>query len=246
MWRWQAGVYRGIVAAMIRLILLAALVATPLSTPGATGLKRKAAPVAAALPLPDTVRVALNTAAGTIVLDLDHKRAPLSTANFVRYVDQKRFDGIVFYRVMKLAWGAQPNGLIQAGARGDPKRVLKPIAHEPTSATGVLHKAGTISMARLAPGTATADFSIMMSDMPGLDAGANPGDPAGYAAFGQVVEGMDVVRRIFDMTTSATRGEGFMKGQLLEREVKVLTARRVKGAPSAPPAHIQPGLAPIL
>ena len=230
---------------MIRVILLAALVATPL----AAAPKRKLAPVAAALPLPDTVRVALNTEAGTIVLDLDHKRAPLSTANFVRYVDQKRFDGIVFYRVMKLAWGAQPNGLIQAGARGDPKRVLKPVAHEPTSATGILHKAGTISMARLAPGTATADFSIMMSDMPGLDAGANPGDSAGYAAFGQVVEGMDVVRRIFDMATSATRatrGEGFMRGQMLEREVKVLTARRVKGAPSAPPAHIQPGLAPVL
>ncbi len=212
---------------MIRLAL-ATLATLSLALPlDAAPPKRRTAPVAAPVPLPDMVRVALNTEVGTIVLDLDHKRAPISTANFVRYVDQKRFDGIVFYRVMNLPWGKQPNGLIQAGARGDPKRVLKPIAHEPTSQTGILHKTGTISMARLGPGTATADFSIMMSDMPGLDAGANPGDPLGYAAFGQVVEGMDVVAKIFAMPTDPNRGEGFMKGQLLAKEVRVLTARRV-------------------
>ena len=67
--------------------------------------------------------------------------------NFLRYVDQRRFDGTVFYRAMRLPWGDQPNGLIQAGTRGDPRRELPPIAHEPTSQTGVLHKAGAISMA---------------------------------------------------------------------------------------------------
>lgn len=194
--------------------------------------KRAAAVVPA--PLPDVVRVALVTEVGSIIIDLDHKNAPLTTENFVRYVDQKRLDGIVFYRVMRLAWGAQPNGLIQAGARGDPRRVLKPVAHEPTSQTGILHKAGTISMARLAPGTATADFSILLADMPGLDAGANPADPAGYAAFGHVVEGMDVVRKIFDLPLDPVKGEGFMKGQFLAKELKIVSARRVK-VPDAVP-----------
>lgn len=215
---------------MLTRLILSALVAFGVAASAVAAPKRKTLAVPPAMPLPDVVRIALTTEAGRIILDLDHKRAPVSTANFVRYVDQRRFDGIVFYRVMKLAWGPQPNGLIQAGARGDPKRVLKPIAHEPTSATGILHKAGTISMARLGPGTATADFSIMMSDMPGLDAGANPADPLGYAAFGRVVEGMDVVRRIFDMPTDPNRGEGFMKGQMLAKEVKLLTARRAARA----------------
>lgn len=195
------------------------------------------APRPAPQPLPDTVRVAMTTELGTITLDLDARRAPITTRNFVRYVDQKRFDGIVFYRAMRLAWGQQPNGLIQAGTQGDPKRILPPIAHEPTSMTGILHKAGTISMARYAPGTATGDFSIMVSDQPGLD--AQPDGPteeakAGFAAFGRVVEGMDVVRRIYDAPLSPTKGEGVMKGQMLAAPVKVLTVRRIAMPAPAP------------
>lgn len=196
---------------------------------------------AAAPPVPspaaspaDTVEVALNTEKGTITVALDARRAPVTTANFLRYVDQKRFDGIVFYRAMKLAWGEQPNGLIQAGVRGDPARQLKPIAHEPTSQTGVLHKVGSLSMARYAPGTATGDFSILLSDMPGLDADPKSADPevqAGYAAFGQVVSGMKVVRAIYDGPVSATKGEGVMKGQMLEPTVRLVSARRI--APKA-------------
>jgi peptidyl-prolyl cis-trans isomerase A (cyclophilin A) len=183
-----------------------------------------------AVVLGDVVRVVITTALGPITIDLDHKRAPLSTENFVRYVDTKRFDGIVFYRAMRLEWGTPPNGLIQAGTRGDPRRNLPGIAHEPTWATGIRHKAGTISMARLAPGTASGDFSIMVSDQPGLDGDANAPDAeqkAGYAAFGQVVDGMDLVRRIFDAPTSPTLGTGFLKGQMIEKPVKVLTVRRV-------------------
>ncbi|HQS69410.1 MAG TPA: peptidylprolyl isomerase, partial [Novosphingobium sp.] len=153
-------------------------------------------PAPSKAPLPDLVRVALETEAGRIVVELDIKRAPASATNFVRYAETKRFDGTVFYRAMHLKWGEQPNGLIQAGTRGDPKRNLPPIAHEPTDQTGILHKAGTLSMARYAPGTATGDFSIMVSDQPGLDAQPESADPeakAGYAAFGQVIEGMDVV-----------------------------------------------------
>ena len=182
------------------------------------------------------VRVAMVTALGTITLDLDAGRAPVTTANFLRYADEKRFDGTVFYRVMRLEWGEQPNGLIQGGTRGIPQRILPPIAHEPTDVTGISHKAGTISMARFAPGTATGDFSILLSDIPGLD--ASPGAPdadsaAGFAAFGHVVDGMDVVARIFDAPISPTEGEGFLKGQMIENPVKILTVRRVGMPPRA-------------
>lgn len=196
------------------------------------------APKRAPAPLPDIVRVALTTEKGVITVDIDARRAPVTAANFVRYVDQRRFDGITFYRAMHLAWGAQPNGLVQAGQR-DPRRLLPPIAHEPTSTTGLLHKVGALSMARNAPGTAAADFSILLSDMPGLDAdpaSANPETKAGYAVFGYVVSGMDVARAIWDAPRSATLGQGVMKGQMLDPPVRVLTARRVAVPVSAPPA----------
>jgi peptidyl-prolyl cis-trans isomerase A (cyclophilin A) len=221
-----------------RMIIRFAVVVSMLVLVAAAPSKRRgpAAPVVATYPTPkpvvlgDSVRVVLTTELGPITIDLDHKRAPLSTENFVRYVDTRRFDGIVFYRAMRLEWGTPPNGLIQAGTRGDPRRNLPGIAHEPTWATGIRHKAGTISMARLAPGTASGDFSIMVSDQPGLDGDANAPDPeqkAGYAAFGQVVDGMDLVRRIFDAPTSPTQGTGFLKGQMIEKPVKVLTVRRI-------------------
>ena len=208
---------------MIRFALLAWLCVAPAI---AAPKKSPPRPVVEA-PLPDLVRVVLTTEAGPITVELDAKRAPVTVRNFVRYVDQKRFDGIVFYRVMRLAWGEQPNGLIQAGTRGDAKRVLAPIAHETTAQTGITHKAGTLSMARFAPGTATGDFSILLSDMPGLDANA-PGvaDTAGYAAFGRVVEGMETVRRIYDAPLSPTLGEGMLKGQMLDPGIRIVTARR--------------------
>lgn len=185
---------------------------------------------APAAPLPDVVRVAIVTALGTITVDLDHAHAPVTVENFVRYVDQRRFDGMAFYRAMRLAWGDQPNGLIQSGLRGDPRKVLKPIAHEPTSQTGIHHTAGAISMARFAPGSATSDFSILLSDLTGLDADPASADPearAGYAAFGHVVSGMDVARKIWDSPLSPTAGEGALKGQMITPPVKVLTVRRV-------------------
>ncbi len=193
-----------------------------------------AKPTAKPAPLPDTVRVAMVTDMGTMTMDIDVKHAPITARNFINYVDQKRFDGVTFYRVMRLDWGTPPNGIIQAGPRGDPKRVLKPIAHEPTTVTGIHHKAGTLSMARLAPGTATADFTILVSDQPYFDADPTREDPGardGYAAFGQVVEGMDVARKIYDAPLSPTLGQGILKGQMIEKPVKILTARRVKIQP---------------
>ena len=218
-----------------RRLVLAALPALLLLTAAAPARRARPAPPPAPLVLPDTVRVAMVTELGTIEIDLDHKRAPVTVENFVRYVDARKFDGIAFYRAMRLTWGTQPNGLIQAGLQGHPLKVFKPIAHEPTSATGIRHTAGAISMARYAPGTATADFSILLSDLAGLDAdpaSANPELQAGYAAFGHVSSGMDVVRRIFDSPLSPTAGEGPLKGQMLTPPVSVISVRRVAVTPA--------------
>lgn len=188
-----------------------------------------AAPAPVPAPQADTVRVALVTDQGTIVVELDQKNAPVTTRNFLRYTDQKRFDDIRFYRSMRLGTGQPASGLIQAGTQGDPKRNLPAIAHEPTNVTGIQNKAGAIAMARYAPGTANGDFFIMLSDMPSLDAdptSANPETAAGFAAFGHVVEGMDVVHRIWDAPLSPTKGVGAMKGQMLEPPVRVRTVRR--------------------
>lgn len=223
---------RSLTAVLALLALTAA--APPKRTPPAKSL-----PVPAKIVPADVERVAMTTELGTIVIDLDGKNAPISTANFLRYVVAKRFDNMVFYRVMRLAWGEQPNGLVQAGLRGDPTRVLPPIAHESTAKTGLKHVAGAISMARLGVGTATADFSILISDIPGLDAGQNPNDPEGYAVFGRVVEGLDVARRIYDVPLSPTAGSGILKGQMIDKPVKVLTVRRVKPA-TPPPATTAP------
>lgn len=216
----------------LRFALFAALIATPAYAAPVRRAPAKPAVVKEVPPQPlhDTETVMMTTDLGTITLELDGKHAPISTANFMRYVDNKRFDGVVFYRAMHLKWGEQPNGLIQAGTRGDPRKTFPPIAHEPTNQTGVLHKAGAISLARLAPGTATGDFSILLSDIDGLDANPQSTDPeaqAGYAAFGHVVSGMDVVRKIWDQPVDPEAGEGFMKGQMLAQPVKVISVRRV-------------------
>lgn len=180
--------------------------------------------------IPVTELVTLETTAGEITVAIETIRAPIAAANFLRYVDEKRFDGVVFYRAMRLDWGDQPNGLIQAGTQYDPKRTLDPIAHEPTSETGVLHKRGSLSMARFAPGTATGDFSILLQDQPSMDANPDNEDAdrqAGFAAFGHVVEGMEVVEAIHAMPTDPDKGEGWMKGQMLAEPVTIVTARRV-------------------
>jgi len=177
-----------------------------------------------------TTYVVIETELGEIVVALETERAPVTAANFLRYADEKRLDGTVFYRAMKLDWGEQPNGLIQGGTQWDPARILPPIAHEPTNETGVRHVAGAISMARLEPGTATGDFSILVSPQPGLDADPAAEDPelrAGYAAFGRVVEGMDVVRAIFAAPTDPDKGEGWMKGQMIAEPVKIISVRRM-------------------
>lgn len=190
---------------------------------------------ASALDAPRTDLVVLETALGDITLAIETERAPITAENFLRYVDERRFDGTVFYRAMRLTWGEQPNGLIQGGTQNDPKRILPPIAHETTAQTGLSHTAGAVSMARYAPGTATGDFSIMVSDQPALDAdpkGDTDDARAGFAVFGHVVSGMDVVRKIFAEPTDPEKGDGWMKGQILAQPVTIIHARRTAGAAS--------------
>ncbi|MDP2763916.1 MAG: peptidylprolyl isomerase [Brevundimonas sp.] len=171
------------------------------------------------------VRVILETSAGTILVEID-PRAPITAANFLRYVDEGRFDGTDFYRGMELGGGT---GVVQGGTSNAPDRILPPIAHEPTSQTGLRHVDGALSMARFDPGTADGDFFIIVGALPGFDARSAPPDP-GFAVFGRVVEGMEVVRAILAAPKSPTEGEGFMRGQMLDPRVRILSARR------APPA----------
>jgi peptidyl-prolyl cis-trans isomerase A (cyclophilin A) len=213
---------------MKRRFVLSALPAMLIALTGAAR-PRKLVPVTVNEPLGAVVRIEIVTELGAIVADLFHQQAPITVKNIVRYVDARRYDGTSFYRAMKLEWGTQPNGLIQTGIR-EAAKLYPPIPHEPTNVTGILHKAGTLSLARNAPGSARADYSILMSDSPGYDAVPDSPDPerrAGYCAFGRVVSGMDIALKIFGAPRSATEGQGVMKGQMLSPPVKVLRVRRV-------------------
>jgi peptidyl-prolyl cis-trans isomerase A (cyclophilin A) len=167
-------------------------------------------------PTAELVPVAIETSLGRIVVALDRGRAPLTTANFLAYVESGKLNGETFYRAMPYGSG----GLIQGGITSDGRKLGAPVAHEPVSHTGIEHKAGTISMANFGPGTARADFFILTTDIPAFD--------ANFAAFGHVVEGMDVVKAILASPVSPTKGEGPMKGQMLEPVVKIVKAERVK------------------
>ena len=172
-------------------------------------------PAAASAAAEDLVHVALETGAGRIVLALDRGRAPITTANFLHYVDSGKLNGESFYRAMPYGNG----GLVQGGVTSDGRKLAKPIAHEPPSATGLSHKRGSIAMANVGPGTARADFFILTTDIPAFD--------ASFAVFGQVIEGMDVVEKILASPVSATKGEGALKGQMLDPVVKITKAARV-------------------
>ncbi|MBO6769423.1 MAG: peptidylprolyl isomerase [Erythrobacter sp.] len=183
----------------------------------------------------DTQLVVIETTMGDITVSIETERAPITAANFLRYVDEDRFDGTKFYRAMHLEWGEPPNGLLQGGTQMHPDRVLDPIAHEPTTETGLSHTDGALSMARYDPGSATGDFSIMIKDQTGLDATPESPDPnlqLGFAVFGYVVDGMDVVHAIHAAPIDPEKGEGWMKGQLLADPVEIVDMRRVDALPA--------------
>jgi len=190
-----------------------------------------AANSAAPAPVPATAKVRLETDAGNIVLQLDGRHAPITTANFLAYVDQHRFDGITFYRASRTP-RTPGQGFIQGGIRRNPMLALPPIAHEPTSRTGLRHIDGAISMARLEPGSAMGDFVILSGAEPSMDAGhrrpsSGNNDTQGYAVFGRVVEGMDVVRHILAAPTVENAGAGAMRGQMLTQPVRIVRATRL-------------------
>ena len=168
---------------------------------GTVGGKQAASPVSPGAGPP--VRVRLETALGPVEIEVYPARAPVTAANFLRYVERGHYDGGRFHRTVRA--GNQPDNkllidVVQAG--GDPQSrrpELEAIPLERTSVTGLRHVDGAVSMARDGPDTATSDFFICIGDQPELDFGGhrNP-DGQGFAAFGRVVAGMDVVRRIHD------------------------------------------------
>jgi peptidyl-prolyl cis-trans isomerase A (cyclophilin A) len=221
---------------MTRCLLIAATAALALAAPLSTApaaAQPQAAPAAAPAdspfrPLPEeqafeTETVRIDTEAGPIILEIETERAPVTAANFLRYVKEGRLENAAFYRAsQKLGEG---RGFIQFGLRQHPDFVFPPIAHEPTSETGLTHKDGTISMVRGEPGTADADFLIMVSDQPQWDA---KGDNPGYAAFGRVVQGMETVKSILAAPTDPNKGDGVLKGELLAEDIPVTGASVVE------------------
>ena len=200
------------------------------------GLMLCASPLAAAGSAP--VVVELTTDLGKIDIALSTAQAPLTSANFLRYVDRHLYDGASFYRVVTASNDHNPSSkvdLIQGGLKLDIPP-LGYIPHETTAQTGLRHLAGTISMARDKPGTAGSEFFIELKPDPSADyGGARNPDRQGFAAFGQVVGGMDVVRAIYAEPTDAPETRPYYLGQTLRHPVIILTARRLAALHAAGP-----------
>ena len=141
----------------------------------------------------------IKTAQGNITIELYPAKAPTTVANFLKYVDAHLYDSSSFFRAVTL--NNQPNNAVKIeviqGSNIDSLKEFPPIKMETTQQTGLLHKDGIISMARSAPASATSSFFICINDQPALDYGGkrNP-DGQGFAAFGKVIKGMEVVKKI--------------------------------------------------
>ena len=230
---------------MLRRTLIALSVAAFAAVAHAQPAPAPAPTPAPAPPAKPNPRVKIETAHGAIVLELFADKAPITVANYLKYVDRGLFNGATFYRASKPKdYAGDDYGLIQGGLQNDPKKVLPPIAHESTIKTGLTHKTeGTISMGRHAPGTAQSDRAITPAHMSYLDADPkNPKANPGFAAFGQVVEGLDVVKKIIVLPVDPNKGEGAMKGEILRQPVRITRVSRVAAAP--PPAAAPPAVPP--
>ena len=178
-----------------------------------------------------TVRVRVQTELGDIVLEVDRVKAPATAANFLRYVDAGHFDGGEWHRTVKM--DNQPEStikieVIQAGVNPNrAKEGFAAIALEHTNKSGLRHKDGVVSMARGGPDSATSGWFICINDQPSLDFGGmrNP-DGQGFGAFGRVVSGMDVVRKIQAAPSSATRTTN-TDAQRLTPPIKILKVSRI-------------------
>lgn len=179
----------------------------------------------------DTVRVVIRTDAGSMVAELYPGRAPATVANFLRYVDAGHYDGGVFHRTVRVDTEPEPRegvhiDVIQADIhpwegsyRDSPGQPFGPIPLERTHETDLQHRDGTLSMARTEPDTATSSFFICIGDQPELDYGGHRHpDGQGFAAFGRVVEGMEVVRWIHQAPA---------RGQAIVPPVRILEVERM-------------------
>ena len=158
----------------------------------------------------------------------------MTTANFLRYVDGGHYDGATFYRTVRYDNdNGNPKIEVIQGGIGDADAPFDPIGHEDTEQTGILHTDGVISMARGDVGTASSEFFICIGDQPGLDKGEvrNP-DEQGFAAFGKVTAGMDVVRQIHASPSDAEAYSAYVEGQIIEAPVVIESVRRAR--PKAP------------
>jgi len=196
--------------------------ADPATPPAAAPAPTPAKPVEN---LGKTVKVRIATPAGNVVLALFVERAPITTANFLRYVDSKKFDQASFYR-RSIPKGVKGYdfGVVQGGFHESTMERFAAIRHESTAKTGIKHTDGTVSMGRFAPGTATSDFFVCVGDQSFFD--ASDKDP-GFAAFARVIDGMDVIKKVMAMPVSPTAGRGVMKGEILAKPVQFTSVRRV-------------------
>lgn len=179
----------------------------------------------------DGVRVVMSTSQGDIAIDLYTDKAPITAGNFLMLVDEGLLDGGSFYRVVSYEndRGSPKIEVIQGG-RGDAlEGEIDAIDHETTEQTGILHTDGAISMARGGVGTATSEFFIVIGDQPGLDNGQPRNeDMQGFAAFGMVVSGMDVVRKIQGLPADGPTDSDYTKGQILTEPVTISSVRRAE------------------
>jgi peptidyl-prolyl cis-trans isomerase A (cyclophilin A) len=166
-------------------------------------------------------QVLIKTEYGDISVELYADRAPVTVMNFLRYVDSSLFSNSSFYRIVKM--DNQPHDsvkieVIQGGRFEDEDNGFAPVIHEGTNETGIRHLNGVISMARTIPGSATSEFFICIGDQPELDfGGMRNKDGNGFAAFGKVISGMDVVKRIHNLRAP---------DQYLEKRVKIFGIER--------------------
>jgi len=174
----------------------------------------------------------IETSLGDIRIMLHADRAPVSVANFLAHADAGTFDGGSFYRVVRDDLDRpdieRPMNLIQGGWGFEGLPEAEGINHEGTDMTGLSHVRGAVSMARYDVGTATTEFFIMLNDTPGLDAGPggrNPGDEAGYAVFGQVVEGIEIAEAIMNRPAGREDGPDGFAHQFLTEPVTIITIR---------------------
>lgn len=190
---------------------------------------------AAEAPTHAGIRVLLDTTAGPIEVEVDPERAPLSACDFLAYVDARLYERAVFYRVVRddNDRGTPKIAVVQGGLQ-DESKARPPVAHETTRMTGLKHVDGALSLARGPVGTGSAAaFFIVLGTQPALDfGGQRNADGQGFAVFGRVVRGMDVVRRIHRMKADAPTDDAYVQGQLLSEPVVINKATRIGTARS--------------